>query len=240
LEEAKHLAAEFGDLGGGALTMALAQEAESGDSLRECWLAHERLHVSEARSINRAEILTARTDAAAEVAGAAAAEAAAAEASAAVEAVATAEAAAAVEAAAAAGAAAKAATDAPGAEAALAPELDLVEMLGHKGESYSQAIVELGFQLMAMRLTAEKAVNVTRALMQLQHPDKVEGNDYRIPLSARFREWRRFLGPICHYLSLSVIKLATKIHALHDATTKPNSNFEMKLHLKVFQQVLFI
>jgi hypothetical protein len=34
--------------------MALAQETEPGDLLRECWLAHERLRVSEARSINRA------------------------------------------------------------------------------------------------------------------------------------------------------------------------------------------
>jgi hypothetical protein len=59
--------------------------------------------VSEARSINRAEILTARTDTAAEVAEVAAAEAAAAEAAAAVEAVAAAEAVAAVESAAAAG-----------------------------------------------------------------------------------------------------------------------------------------
>jgi hypothetical protein len=80
--------------------MALAQEAEPGDHLRECWLAHERLRVLEARSINRAEILTARTDTAAEVA-----EVAAAEVFAAVEAVAAAEAAAAVESAAAAGAA---------------------------------------------------------------------------------------------------------------------------------------
>ena len=120
----------------------------------------------------------------------------------------------------AAGAAAKAAAGAPGAEAALAPELDLVEMLGHNGESYSQAIAELGFQLIATRLTAEQAVNMTRAFVQLQHPGKVEGDDYRIPSSARFHEWRRFLGPIWHYLSLSVIKLATKIHALHDATTK--------------------
>jgi hypothetical protein len=39
--------------------------------------------------------------------------------------------------------------------------------LGHKGESYSQAIAELGFQLMAMRLMAEHAVNVTRAFVQL-------------------------------------------------------------------------
>jgi len=67
--------------------------------------------VSEAGSINRAEILTARTDAAAKAAEVTAAEAAAA------------ETAAAAEAAAAAGAAAKAAADAPVARAALAPEL---------------------------------------------------------------------------------------------------------------------
>jgi hypothetical protein len=53
-EEAKRLAAEFEALGGGALTMALAQEAAPGNPLRECWLAHGRLRVSEARSINRA------------------------------------------------------------------------------------------------------------------------------------------------------------------------------------------
>ena len=51
MEKAKRLAAQFEALGGGALAMALAQEAEPGDHLRECWLAHERLRVSEARSI---------------------------------------------------------------------------------------------------------------------------------------------------------------------------------------------
>jgi hypothetical protein len=83
--------------------------------------------VSKARSINRAEILTARTDAAAEVAEVAAAEAAAAKAAAAeaaaAEAAATVEAAAAAKAAADAGAAVKAAADALGAQAALAPVL---------------------------------------------------------------------------------------------------------------------
>jgi hypothetical protein len=122
-EKTMRLAAEFKAMGGGALTMAIAQEAEPGGHLRKCWLAHKRLRVSEARSMNRAEILTARADAAAEVAEVAAAEAAAAEAAAAVEAAAAAEAAAAVETSAAAGAAAKAAADAPGAEAALSPEL---------------------------------------------------------------------------------------------------------------------
>jgi hypothetical protein len=68
LEETKRLAAEFEAMGGGALAMALAQEAEPGDPLRECWLARERLRVSEARSINLPEILTARTDVTAEAA----------------------------------------------------------------------------------------------------------------------------------------------------------------------------
>ena len=72
--------------------------------------------------INRAEILTARTDAAAKVAEVAAAEAAAAEAAAA-ESAAAAEAAAAVEAALAAEAVAKAAAEALGARAALVAEL---------------------------------------------------------------------------------------------------------------------
>jgi pyruvate/2-oxoglutarate dehydrogenase complex dihydrolipoamide acyltransferase (E2) component len=99
-EEANRLAAQFEALGGGALTLALAQEAEPGDHLRECWLAPERLCVLEARSINRAEILTARASAAAEAAEITAAEVAAAETAAAkAAAVATA----AVEAAAAAG-----------------------------------------------------------------------------------------------------------------------------------------
>jgi hypothetical protein len=73
--------------------------------------------VSEVRSVNGAEILTARTDAAAEVADVAAAEAAAAKAAAVGAAAAVKAAAAAV------GGAAKAAADALGARAALAPEL---------------------------------------------------------------------------------------------------------------------
>jgi hypothetical protein len=101
-------------LGGGALTMALAQEAEPGDHFRECWLARERLRVWEARSIDLAEIFTARTDVAAEATEVSAAEATAAEAAAAKEAATTAEASAA------AGAAAKAAADALGARTALA------------------------------------------------------------------------------------------------------------------------
>jgi hypothetical protein len=43
LEETKLLAAELENLGGGALTLALAQEAKPGKPLRECWLAHERI-----------------------------------------------------------------------------------------------------------------------------------------------------------------------------------------------------
>jgi hypothetical protein len=92
LEETNSLATEYEALGGGAFTMALAQEAEPGDPFRECRLARERNRVSEARSINRAEILTARTDVSAEAAEVSVAKASAARAAAAVEAAAAAEA----------------------------------------------------------------------------------------------------------------------------------------------------
>jgi hypothetical protein len=48
MEEAKRLAAELEATGGDALAVAIAQEAEPGDHLRKCYLAHERLRVSEA------------------------------------------------------------------------------------------------------------------------------------------------------------------------------------------------
>ena len=53
-----------------------------------------------------------------------------------------------------------------------------------------------------------------------ENPEKKEGTDFRIPSHQRFKEWRSFLGPVCHYLSVSVIKLAVRTHLLHDATTK--------------------
>ena len=53
-----------------------------------------------------------------------------------------------------------------------------------------------------------------------ENPEKKEGTDFRIPPHQRFKEWRSFLGPVCHYLSVSVIKLAVRTHLLHDATTK--------------------
>jgi hypothetical protein len=40
LKEAKRLAAEFEAVDGSALTMALAQEAETGNPLRDFWLVH--------------------------------------------------------------------------------------------------------------------------------------------------------------------------------------------------------
>jgi hypothetical protein len=48
LKKTERLAAKFEALDGGTHT-ALAQEAEPGGALRECWLARERLRVSEAR-----------------------------------------------------------------------------------------------------------------------------------------------------------------------------------------------
>ena len=59
-----------------------------------------------------------------------------------------------------------------------------------------------------------------RAFVVFENPDLKEGVNYRIPSAARFKEWRSFLGPVCHYISVSVIKLAVRTHLLHDATTK--------------------
>jgi hypothetical protein len=101
-------------------------------------------------------------------------------------------------------------------------KLDLVDRLGKAGENYSQDIVELGLTLMATRLTAPQAVAVVRAFVQLEHPDKEEGKDYRIPDEKRFREWRNYLGPICHYLGVRVINIAERTHGAHDATNKNN------------------
>ena len=96
----------------------------------------------------------------------------------------------------------------------------LYEMLGKTGEAYSQDIIELGLTLMAAQLTAPQAVAVMRAFVRAEYPEKKEGADYRIPNSSRFREWRRYLEPICHYIGVSVLKLAVRSHLLNDATTK--------------------
>ena len=73
---------------------------------------------------------------------------------------------------------------------------------------------------MAAQLSAEQAVDVLRAFLRLEYPEKIEGSDYRIPDASRFREWRRYLEPICHFVGLSVIKLSDRAHVSHDATTK--------------------
>ena len=103
----------------------------------------------------------------------------------------------------------------------------LWEMLGKKGEAYSQDIIELGLTLMSNQLSAAQAVAVLRAFLRAEYPEKIEGEDYRVPDAGRFREWRRNLEPLCHYISLSVIKVADRLHAAHDATTKN--------HIHVFQ-----
>jgi hypothetical protein len=79
LAETERRAAEFEALGGGALTAEVA-EASPKPPPPPCASAGSCASVSEDRSIDRAEILTARTDAYTEATEVAAAEAAAAEA----------------------------------------------------------------------------------------------------------------------------------------------------------------
>jgi hypothetical protein len=99
-------------------------------------------------------------------------------------------------------------------------KIELWRLLGVRGESYCQDVIELGLTLMAAQLSAEQAVDVLRAFLRLEYPEKIEGADYRIPEASRFREWRRYLEPICHFVGLSVIKLSDRAHVSHDATTK--------------------
>jgi hypothetical protein len=99
-------------------------------------------------------------------------------------------------------------------------KVELWQMLGVRGGSYCQDIIELGLTLMAAQLSAEQAVDVLRAFLRLEYPTKIEGTDYRIPDASRFREWRRYLEPISHFIGLSVIKLSGRNHVSHDATTK--------------------
>ena len=113
-------------------------------------------------------------------------------------------------------------------EKAAAPQQQaLWEMLGKAGEACSQPIIELGLTLMSNQLTAPQAVSVMRAFLRTEYPEKEEDADYRIPDAARFREWRRYLEPISHYMAVSVINLAKRMHVMHDATTKN--------HVHVFQ-----
>ena len=112
-------------------------------------------------------------------------------------------------------------------QAAAPPTKALYEMLGKTGEAYSQDIIELGLTLMAAQLTAPQAVSVMRAFIRAEYPEKKEGVDFRIPDASRFREWRRYLEPISHYIGVSVLSLSVKSHLLHDATTKN--------HVHVFQ-----
>jgi len=73
-------------------------------------------------------------------------------------------------------------------------------------------------------------VSVVRAFVTMLHPDKVEGRDYRVPSAKRFNEWRRYLEPICHYLAVSTIKLATRTHLSNDATTKNHVHILMAVY----------
>jgi hypothetical protein len=245
LKEAKRLAAEFEAMGGGALTMALAQEAEPGDPLRKCWLAHEWFRVSEARSINRAEILTARTDTAAEVAVVAAAEAAAAEAAAAVEADAAAEASFAVEAVATAGGAAKAAADAPGMEAVLAPELPKEPGGGADGmaegaeKKTGRPVFSVGAREELKTRGGSLSSEGANAAAQAERSKPIKPSRSPQHSNALISNAITTLNLSSEIILMVIYQHSTISNSSpvdRDLSRSPNSNFKIQLHLKVFQQ----
>jgi hypothetical protein len=48
----------------------------------------------------------------------------------------------------------------------------------------------------------------------------VEGKDYRIPSPQRFSEWRLALEPAMHYVAVRKVRLASRYHVCHGASTK--------------------
>ena len=101
-------------------------------------------------------------------------------------------------------------------------------MLGKRGGRYSQDITEPGLTLMATGLTSHQAVSVMRAFLRVEYPDKTEETkdrpgDYRVPDEGRFKEWRRYLGPICDFVALSLIEASDTAHVMSDATTKKHT-----------------
>ena len=89
-----------------------------------------------------------------------------------------------------------------------------------KGERWSQGIIELGMGLMEKNLSGEQAESVTRAPVAFQHLHLVGNVDYRTSPVARSGEWRMNPGPVCHFISVSTIRAAVRVHLIHDATTK--------------------
>ena len=62
--------------------------------------------------------------------------------------------------------------------------------------------------------------------LRAEYPEKEEGKDYRVRDPSRFREWRRYLEPISHYLSL----LSSKSHRACMVPMMRRQN-----HIHVFQ-----
>ena len=54
-------------------------------------------------------------------------------------------------------------------------QMQLWEMLGKKGDAYSQDIMELGLTLMSNQLSAPQAVVVLRAFLHAEYMHKKEG-----------------------------------------------------------------
>jgi hypothetical protein len=200
--------------------------------------------VSEVRSINRAEILTARTDTAAEAAEVTAAEAAFAEDAAAAEAAAAVEAVVAVESAAAAEGAAKAAADAPGTEAALATELPKEPGGGADGmaegaeETPGRPVFGVGTREELKTRGGSLSSKGANAASQVERSTPI-----KVLRSLEYSN--SFISNADTTLNLSSVFIFMAIYRCTISKSSPvdcdlskyqNSNFKMKLHLKIFQQ----
>ena len=92
--------------------------------------------------------------------------------------------------------------------------------LGNSKEQYGLEAVELGMELMQLRLSAPQAANVLRRTLRKIFPKLEEGKDYRVPGTAMLKVWRDCLKPICEFISVDALSKCDKFHILHDASTK--------------------
>ena len=83
--------------------------------------------------------------------------------------------------------------------------MDLLQVLGRKGEKYSRPAVELGMEVMGHGMSAQTARDTIRTFMARLYPQQLEDVDYRVPSVKMLKRWRRLLEPVCHFIALSAM-----------------------------------
>ena len=101
----------------------------------------------------------------------------------------------------------------------------LLDELGVPGSAeYSLKVLEMGLVMMASGLTAEDARVAILGVMNLIHPNLVEGRDFRVVSISTFQKLRRSLPIVLDVLTVATLQKAAAegrmVHVMHDASDK--------------------